>query len=68
MKLRMMFCPRSSKITNWASGNRAPLKGPIGATIKDLEGYHNIGAFIIRLGFWGILYYHDDKEPPKSYR
>ena len=24
----------------------------------------NIGAMIIRIGFWGPLYYHCNKEPP----
>ena len=25
----------------------------------------SIGALIIRIGFWGILYYNYNKEPPK---
>ena len=25
----------------------------------------NIGALIIRIGFWGPLYYNYNKEPPK---
>ena len=25
----------------------------------------NIGALIIRIGFWGPLYYNSNKEPPK---
>ena len=25
----------------------------------------NIGALIIRIGFWGPLYFHHNKEPPK---
>ena len=25
----------------------------------------NIGALIIRIGFWGPLHYSYDKEPPK---
>ena len=25
----------------------------------------NIGAFIIRIGFWGPFYYNYHKEPPK---
>ena len=25
----------------------------------------NIGALIIRIGFWGRLYYTSNKEPPK---
>ena len=25
----------------------------------------NIGAFIIRIGFWGAVYYKYHKEPPK---
>ena len=27
----------------------------------------NMGALIIRIGFWGPLYYNDNKEPPKQY-
>ena len=27
-----------------------------------------IGALIIRIGFWGPLYYNYDKEPPKWHR
>ena len=26
----------------------------------------NIGAFIIRIGFWGPLYYNSNEEPPKT--
>ena len=26
---------------------------------------HNIGALIIRIGFWGPLSYNSNKEPPK---
>ena len=26
----------------------------------------NIRAFLIRTGFWGILYHTSDKEPPKT--
>ena len=29
---------------------------------------HDIGALIIRIGFWGILYYNDNKESPKYNR
>ena len=25
----------------------------------------NIGALMIRIGFWGLLYYTYNKEPPK---
>ena len=25
----------------------------------------NVGSSKIRIGFWGILYYNSDKEPPK---
>ena len=28
----------------------------------------NIGALIIRIGFWGPVHYSYDKEPPKQYR
>ena len=28
----------------------------------------NIGASIIRIGFWSPLYYNENKEPPKQYR
>ena len=27
----------------------------------------NIGALVIRIGFWGILYCNYDKKPPKYY-
>ena len=27
---------------------------------------HNIGALIIRIGFWGILYYNYHKEPQNN--
>ena len=27
----------------------------------------NVGASIIRIGFWGPLYYNYNKEPPKPY-
>ena len=28
----------------------------------------NVGGLIIRIGFWGQLYYNYNKEPPESYR
>ena len=31
---------------------------------QGLEGL-DIGALIIRIGFWGPLYYNDNKEPPE---
>ena len=31
-----------------------------------LWGLHK-GAIIIRIRFWGPLYYYDNKEPPKLY-
>ena len=39
---------------------RSPQKGSI-------IGFYNvnIGALIIRIGFWGPLYYNCNKEPPK---
>ena len=40
-----------------------PLKGSIGDTIR-VQG---LGALIIRIGFWGPLYYNYDKEPSKPY-
>ena len=30
---------------------------------NTIEG--NIGAIITRLGFWGIIYYNFNKEPPQ---
>ena len=27
----------------------------------------DVGALIIRIGFWGPLYYNYDKEPPEYY-
>ena len=29
------------------------------------ESLHTVGAVIIRIGFWGILYYNSNKEPLK---
>ena len=29
------------------------------------DGCANIGALIIRIGFWGPLYYKYNKDPPK---
>ena len=26
--------------------------GSIRASVRDLQGYYNIGAFVIRIGFW----------------
>ena len=31
--------------------------------VEDLPHSGNIGALIIRLGFWGPLYYNYNKEP-----
>ena len=28
----------------------------------------NVGALMIRIGFWGPVYYNYNKEPPKYYR
>ena len=42
------------------------MKGSIRVTIRDLSGYYNIGAFIIRVAFWGPFYYVCNKEPPKN--
>ena len=30
--------------------------------------FGNIGALIVRIGFWGILYYNHKKEPPQQCR
>ena len=32
-----------------------PLKGPIRVTKRDLQGFHGLGAFIIRIRFWGPI-------------
>ena len=37
------------------------LAGPVTLNFKPV----NIGALIIRIGFWGPLYYNYNKEPPK---
>ena len=29
---------------------------------------HTIGALIMRIGFWGPVYYNYNKEPPRRYR
>ena len=42
------------------------------ATDRPSENYRsdciNMGAFLIRIGFWGPLYYSYNKEPPSQYR
>ena len=48
--------------------NRVPFKG--GAYKGYYKGYYKdlgIGAWIIRIGFWGISYYNYTKEPWESY-
>ena len=35
-------------------------------TIRDIQGYYNIGALIIRIRCWGPLYYQYNKEPQNS--
>ena len=40
-----------------------PLKGSLKGLIVE---YYNVGALIIRIGFWGPLYYNYDKEPQNS--
>ena len=35
------------------------------ATRRDPEGYYDIGALIIGIGFWGRLYCSHNMEPPK---
>ena len=29
------------------------------------KNHHSIGALIIRIGFWSLLFYNHNKEPPK---
>ena len=41
-------------------------KGEASFKHGDFEtGVFNVGALIIRTGFWGLLYYIYNKEPPK---
>ena len=42
-------------------GNRGIL-GSMGEVLRV-----NIGALIIRIGFWGTLYYIHNKDPPQEY-
>ena len=46
---------------------RVPLKGSLKGFYKgSIIGFYNIGALVIRIGFWGPLYYsYNNKEPPK---
>ena len=39
-----------------------PLKGVYKGSIV---GFHDIGASIIRMGFWGALYYNHIYKPPQ---
>ena len=41
---------------------RAVLKANMANKLSELD----MGAFIIRIGFWGPLYYNHSKEPPKK--
>ena len=42
------------------------IRGFITPCITEVSGvWGNVGALIIRIGSWGILYYKCDKEPPK---
>ena len=41
---------RLAKVASWDSGR---------------HNVGNLGAFMIRLGFWGPLYHFYNKEPPK---
>ena len=49
------------RIVFFFGGGRFSLKGSIRAT-RRVKG---LGAFMVRVGFWGPLHYTHDKEPPK---
>ena len=44
--------------------NRVPKRGPLKGSIRVFIGYI-VGALIIRIEFWGPVYYNFNKEPPK---
>ena len=48
---------------------REPARGRGGPdrTARKANGWFNIGALIVRLGFWGPLHYNHNEEPPKQY-
>ena len=51
--------------TRCANKDTAPDTPPPGFARDNLLHFANIGALIIRTGFWGALYYNCNKEPPK---
>ena len=47
---------------------RVPFKGVYQGYYKgSIVGFYSIGAFIVRIGFGGILYHNGNKETPKPY-
>ena len=49
---------------------RHPFREPVyglfkGNPLKERSPPDKIGALLIRIGFWGPLYYNYNKEPPK---
>ena len=56
MRVPMGVCVASAfKALLWTASSCLNPKGP------------DIGALIIRIGFWGPFYYKYNKEPPKQY-
>ena len=48
---------------------RSPTLGiELGLLLKVWKGSYSVGALIIRIGFWVVLYYKYNKEPPQHYR
>ena len=45
-----------------------PNKAPGGLVGQQGGKLSIIGALVIRIGFWGMLYYHYNKETLKYYR
>ena len=52
---------------NFAAPRGPGLPGAGGSRLRrTCTGEYTIGALIIRIGFWGILYYSYNKEPPQN--
>ena len=63
VKLRLRLAPNTGTLIVRIG---FPLKGSLKGVYKgSIVGFNNIGALIIRIRFWGPIYYNHIKEPAK---
>ena len=56
----------SSHMLSWARLGLRVLRSEFRPRSSGISSFEdNIGAFIIRIGFWVMLYYNYNKEPPE---